>query len=108
MVYEGMDDGCGYLKVGVSESLHHLSGGVGARGITLTADDLVLGSQAQLGGEVVFGLGAGGVDLFLEFTVTIGKRNIRLKKRIIKADVSLLLAKTVFKRLIFPVLVVFL
>jgi len=48
--------------VGVPKSIHHLLGGVGARGITLTADDLVLGGQAQFGGEVVFGLGAAGVD----------------------------------------------
>ena len=61
------------LEVGVPKSIHHLLGGVGARGITLTADHLVLGGQAQFGGEVVFGLGAAGVDgvVLLGLTVAV-------------------------------------
>ena len=61
-----------YLEVGVPEGLHHLLGGVGAAGITLTADNLVLGGQAELSGEVVFGLSAAGVDrLVLGFAVAV-------------------------------------
>ena len=69
-VFEGK--GLGNLKVGVPEGLHHLLGGVGARSITLTADNLVLGGQAQFSGQVVFGLSAAGVDrLVLGFAVAV-------------------------------------
>ena len=47
------------------EDLHHLLRGVGAGGVPLPAEDLALGGEAQLGGQVVLGLGGGGVDLVL-------------------------------------------
>jgi len=59
----------GYLKVGASESFHHLLAGVGTRSITLAADDLVLGGKTQLSGKVVFGLGAARVDNLLHLAV---------------------------------------
>lgn len=57
------------LKAGASEGFHHLISGVGASVVALTADDLVLGGKTQLGGEVVFGLGAAGVDNLLLLAV---------------------------------------
>lgn len=59
------------LKVRVPQSLHHFVGGVGTSSETLTADDLVLGGKTQFSGEVVFGLGGSGVDLFLGLAVAI-------------------------------------
>ena len=47
------------------EDLHHLLRGVGAGGVPLPAEDLALGGEAQLGGQVVLRLGGGGVDLVL-------------------------------------------
>ena len=64
--------------MGVSQSVHHFLGGVGARGITLTADDLVSGGQSQFSSKVVFGLGAGGVDLLLVFAVAKRKKEIEI------------------------------
>ena len=57
----------------LSEGLHHFFGGVRAIGITLSADDLVLGGKTQFSGEVVFGLSATGVDNFLGLAIT-GKK----------------------------------
>ena len=59
------------LKAGASEGFHHLISGVGASVEALTADDLVLGGKTQLGGEVVFGLGAAGVDHLLLLAVAV-------------------------------------
>ena len=53
------------LHVRAPEHLHHLLRGVGAGGVPLPAEDLALGGEAQLGGQVVLGLGGGGVDLVL-------------------------------------------
>ena len=53
------------LHVRAPEDLHHLLRGVGAGGVPLPAEDLALGGEAQLGGQVVLGLGGGGVDLVL-------------------------------------------
>lgn len=49
----------------LSEGLHHFFGGVRAIGITLSADDLVLGGKTQFSGKVVFGLGTAGVNEFV-------------------------------------------
>ena len=51
------------LDVGGPESLHHLVGGEGAGGVALPADNLALGGEAELSGEVVFGLGRADVDV---------------------------------------------
>ena len=51
--------------MGAPEGVHHLGGGVGARGVTSAAQELVLGGKAQLGGQLVLGLGAGRVHLLL-------------------------------------------
>merc|ERR1719232_1968910 len=66
--------GCGWvrvgsLQVGAPEGVHHLLSGVGAASVPLAADDLVLRGQTKLGGEVVFGLGAAGVNLLLGLAV---------------------------------------
>ena len=53
------------LHVRAPEDVHHLLGGVGAGGVPLPAHDLALGGEAQLGGEVVLGLGGRGVHLVL-------------------------------------------
>ena len=58
----------------VSQSSDHLLSGVGARGITLTADDLAPGGQSQFSSKVIFGLGAGRVNLLLVFAVAMRKR----------------------------------
>ncbi len=64
---EGMGWEC--LQLGGPEGLHHLLGGVGAAGITLTADDLALGGETELSSEVVFGLGAAGVHVLVGLAV---------------------------------------
>ena len=57
------------------EDVHHLLGGVGAGGVPLPAHDLALGGEAELGGEVVLGLGGGRVHLvLLGLAVTAWKR----------------------------------
>ena len=61
---------CRRLDVGGPESLHHLVGGVGACRVTLSADNLASGDHAELGGQVVFGLGGSGVDVFVGLAVT--------------------------------------
>ena len=53
------------LHLRAPEDVHHLLGGVGAGGVPLPAQDLALGGEAELGGEVVLGLGGGGVHLVL-------------------------------------------
>ena len=58
------------LEVGEPESLHHLVGSVGACRVTLSADNLASGDHAELGGQVVFGLGGSGVDVLLDLTIT--------------------------------------
>jgi len=54
----------------LSQSSHHLVSGVGARVVSLPADNLVARGQAKLSSEVVFGLGGSGVDLLLGLAVT--------------------------------------
>ena len=57
--------GRGALHLRAPEDVHHLLGGVGAGGVPLPAEDLALGGEAQLGGQVVLGLGRRGVHLVL-------------------------------------------
>ncbi len=61
---------CCCLDVGQPECLHHLIGGVGACGVTLSADNLASGDHAELSSQVVFGLGGSGVDVLVGLTVT--------------------------------------
>jgi len=63
------------LDVRGPEGLHHLVGGEGAGGVTLPAHDLAPGGEAELGGEVVLGLGRSDVDV-LEF-VAVARREKR-------------------------------
>ena len=67
------------LDVGGPESLHHLVGGEGAGGVALPADDLALGGQAELGGEVVLGLGGSDVHVLQLLAVT-GKQRGQVGK----------------------------
>ena len=53
------------LHLRAPEDVHHLLGRVGAGGVPLPAQDLALGGEAELGGQVVLGLGGSGVDLVL-------------------------------------------
>ena len=53
------------LHLRAPEDVHHLLGGVGAGGVPLPAHDLALGGKAELGGQVVLGLGRRGVHLVL-------------------------------------------
>ena len=57
--------GEGALHLRAPEDVHHLLGGVGAGGVPLPAHDLALGGEAELGGQVVLGLGRRGVHLVL-------------------------------------------
>ena len=58
------------LDVGGPESLLHLVGGEGAGGVAPPADDLALGGQAELSGEVVLGLGGVDIDVLQLLAVT--------------------------------------
>ena len=69
----------------LSEGLHHFFGGVRAIGITLSADDLVLGGKTQFSGKVEFGLGTAGVNVFVlsSLSVTGIFKNIFFEKLIL-------------------------
>jgi len=60
--------------VSLSEGLHHFFGGVRAIGITLSADDLVLGGKTQFSGKVVFGLGTAGVNIFVLSSLSVTEK----------------------------------
>ena len=65
----------------LSEGLKHFFGGVRAVGVTLSADDLVLGGKTQFSGKVVFGLGAAGVN---EFVLSLAVTGIIFKNNKMK------------------------
>ncbi len=66
----------GNLQLGGPEGLHHLVGGVRAAGVPLAADDLALGGEAELSGEVVLGLGAAGVHVLVGLAATANENKI--------------------------------